>query len=236
MIYAEDVVKLALTQAGGAYLFGGKASGSEANPKADGKGLDCSGLVAWATQRLGVPLLGGSWQQLQACRTAGTVIDVAKAEVTRGALLWLGPNGAEHIVISLGNGMTIEARGKAYGIGSWSVYRDKWSAAALIPGVNYGSAPAGPVVASTGKLVVDGDFGPKTVAALQKACGVTADGVFGPNSKRALQSHLHVPADGDIGPITIKALQTRVHAAPIDGAWGPTTTRALQVALNNGTF
>lgn len=88
---------------------------------------------------------------------------------------------------------------------------------------------------STGKLAVDGEFGPLTCAAMQRVLKVTADGQFGPITKRALQSHLHVAADGVVGPITIKALQKKVGAAA-DGIWGPATTRALQTALNAGKF
>ncbi|HEY0561144.1 MAG TPA: peptidoglycan-binding domain-containing protein [Frankiaceae bacterium] len=84
-------------------------------------------------------------------------------------------------------------------------------------------------------LAVDGDFGPETVAATQRATGAGVDGIWGPDSKRHLQAHLGVAVDGDIGPITVRALQTRVGAS-IDGIWGHDTTSHLQAALNARRF
>jgi peptidoglycan hydrolase-like protein with peptidoglycan-binding domain len=91
-----------------------------------------------------------------------------------------------------------------------------------------------------GQLVVDGDFGPATCAALQRALNrhgatLTVDGSMGPLTSRALQKYLGVAQDGVIGPITIKALQKKVGAVQ-DGDWGPATTRALQTKLNAATF
>lgn len=88
------------------------------------------------------------------------------------------------------------------------------------------------------KLAVDGEFGPLTTRALQRAlnahgAGLSVDGQFGPLTKRALQRYLGVTADGAVGSATVRALQRRVGAAA-DGAWGPQTTRALQRALNAG--
>jgi peptidoglycan hydrolase-like protein with peptidoglycan-binding domain len=98
----------------------------------------------------------------------------------------------------------------------------------------------GTPVPSPVRLAVDGEFGPLTCAALQRAlnshgAGLVVDGVYGPLTKRALQRHLGVTADGAIGPITVRALQRRVGAS-VDGAWGPQTTRALQQRLNAGAF
>jgi peptidoglycan hydrolase-like protein with peptidoglycan-binding domain len=84
-------------------------------------------------------------------------------------------------------------------------------------------------------LSVDGDFGPKTIKALQDALGVKQDGVFGPKSKKALQKKLVVKQDGIIGPVTVKALQKKLGVSQ-DGKWGPITTRALQRALNANKF
>lgn len=89
-----------------------------------------------------------------------------------------------------------------------------------------------PTPANPGKLVVDGNMGPKTWRALQEALGVPVDGIPGPITFRALQKHLGVPADGVLGPVSIKALQRHIGAVA-DGVWGYNTTRALQIALNH---
>lgn len=94
--------------------------------------------------------------------------------------------------------------------------------------------------APTGTLTVDGDFGPRTCAALQRAlnkhgASLTVDASMGPLTRKALQKYLGVTQDGKIGPNTIKALQKKV-GATVDGKWESDTTRHLQTALNNGTF
>lgn len=84
-----------------------------------------------------------------------------------------------------------------------------------------------------GRLTVDGDWGPATTKAMQKALGVTQDGEIGPATTRALQSKLGIPADGEWGPQTTRALQTWL-GVTADGEIGTATTRALQTALNAG--
>lgn len=97
-------------------------------------------------------------------------------------------------------------------------------------------------------LVVDGKFGPKTVAALQAALHVKADGVFGIITAGALQRHLGCVPDGDVGPRTVTTLQRHVRAH-VDGLWPSVprphgvnatvvsdTTRHLQSALNGNAF
>jgi hypothetical protein len=84
-------------------------------------------------------------------------------------------------------------------------------------------------------IVVDGDFGPLSVRALQFVVGTPVDGAWGPASIRALQQMLGVAVDGIQGPVTVRALQARVGTNQ-DGDWGPITTRAVQSHLNAGTL
>lgn len=88
---------------------------------------------------------------------------------------------------------------------------------------------------AAGKLAVDGVWGINTTKALQRAIGTPDDGDFGPKSISALQAHLRIKVDGKNGPATHKALQARVGAAQ-DGNWGKDTTTKLQQALNAGRF
>ncbi|MCG5436249.1 peptidoglycan-binding domain-containing protein [Micromonospora foliorum] len=96
-------------------------------------------------------------------------------------------------------------------------------------------------------LAVDGDFGPGTIRATQRALGTTVDGQWGPASIRALQSHLNnwsnagLAVDGGMGPGTIKALQRHLNTMiaaglSVDGIWGYATIAALQKALNRARF
>ncbi|MCZ7413818.1 peptidoglycan-binding domain-containing protein [Streptomyces sp. WMMC897] len=100
----------------------------------------------------------------------------------------------------------------------------------------------------TGDLVVDGQLGPKTYAALQSQIGVfPADGVWGPQTAAALQRHLNrwygssLVVDGDFGTASVTALQGHLRKSngfdlAMDGVWGTATTEALQLALNRGRF
>lgn len=140
----KDLVALLARHTGGPYGYGSKWPLNNPNPHGP---VDCSGYVAWGCYQLGRPLNGGSWEQLAKCRTAHTIITVADAIRTPGALLFVGPNGETHIAVSRGDGTTVEARGKAYGVGSWTAIGRPWSTAALVPNISYGTStpPAAPV-------------------------------------------------------------------------------------------
>lgn len=93
----------------------------------------------------------------------------------------------------------------------------------------------GPIAELQRGLVVDGDFGPLTKRALQRALGVADDGVVGPVTVRALQARVGAGVDGVWGPKTTKALQ-RYLGVTVDGVAGVQTYSALQARLNAGTF
>ena len=94
-------------------------------------------------------------------------------------------------------------------------------------------APVRVVAAVTGRLVVDGDFGPATRKALQRWACVPQDGNLGPVSWKAIQRRIGVRVlDGVPGPLTWQALQRMVDARPVDGVPGPVTIKALQTYLN----
>jgi cell wall-associated NlpC family hydrolase len=148
----------ALAQTGDSYVFGAEASPDDPNPTT----FDCSELTQWAAHHVGIDLPDGSWQQYLQLKEAGAVIPVDQAVHTPGALLFRfdqeptaggGRPGQAHVAISLGDGTTIEARGRAYGVGSWDA-GDRFTYAAVIPGL--GDAP---------DLDLDGDGVPDPVAA-----------------------------------------------------------------------
>ena len=106
----------AMAQAGDSYVWG---AGRNAEP--DPTGFDCSGLVYWAARQVGVNVGGTAYDQWRQTRGEGE-LSVEEALQTPGALLFVGDGtgtgrGAiTHVAISLGDGRTIEARGRRFGV------------------------------------------------------------------------------------------------------------------------
>jgi cell wall-associated NlpC family hydrolase len=135
----QTFVQSALAQAGDPYVWGASASPTDPNPTA----FDCSELVRWAGKRAGVDLPDGSWLQYLSLKQQGATIPVAQALQTPGALLFSFssepvPGGGRpshaHVAISLGDGRTIEARGRKYGVGSFDA-GNRFQYAAVVPGL-----------------------------------------------------------------------------------------------------
>jgi len=142
MTTVSQIAALMLSSEGDAYIYGVEVSPSEENPAA----FDCSELVQWACNRLGVEMPDGSWIQARFCNQHHTNIPVAEALATYGALLFRfssdpysgGRPASAHVAMSLGNGTTIEARSTRLGVGIFEdAYERTWTHAALIPNVTY---------------------------------------------------------------------------------------------------
>jgi peptidoglycan DL-endopeptidase CwlO len=125
----ERMVQFALSKAPGPYVWGGNGP----------RGYDCSGLMTAAAAHIGKQLVRQSMAALRQCERAGTTMTVRDGINTRGALLFRERpiNGVTHIAMSLGNGRTIEARGRQTGIGSFPATTDRFDNAALVPGLAY---------------------------------------------------------------------------------------------------
>lgn len=143
MASIEDVLTRALTMWGRPYEFGFEIRRKDPDPEQ----ADCSELVEWACRVSGVrPIVpDGAYFQWVHCGNHETRIPVADGVRRRGALLFMGDGvgfGREaihHVAFSLGDGSTIEARGEAWGIGSFPTEGRAWTFAGLIPGVDYGA-------------------------------------------------------------------------------------------------
>jgi cell wall-associated NlpC family hydrolase len=122
-------VQKALAQKGDKYIFGAEANLNDPNPSA----FDCSELVQWAAHQVGVFMPDGTMNQLPYIQKAGMTIPVDRAVNTRGALLFR----PGHVAISLGDGKTIEAKGKKYGVGIFSARGRGWKTGGLIPKMKY---------------------------------------------------------------------------------------------------
>ncbi len=223
---ATAFVYTALTAAGSRYVFAAQPGPDQVHPSA----FDCSGLTRWAALRCGLFLPQGSWNQAAYCRDHGTLISEAEAASTLGALAFAGPDHgyqgfgpSGHVVISLGNGRTIEARGTAYGVGSWSIYGRGFDNWALVPGCAYDGklnrvvdpppasdwAAVAAVVAACKQTVLRRGATGQVVWALQAelnqraGLGVRVDGIFGAQTEqavRAFQAAHRLQVDGVVGP------------------------------------
>lgn len=134
---ARAFVTDALRQEGKPYIFGAEVDPSDTDPDA----FDCSELVQWAARRQGVEMREGSWEQYVQLKEQGATMSVEEALRTPGALLFSFPYEPKagqgrppkaHVAISLGDGRTIEARGRKYGVGVFTG-TDRFQYAARIP-------------------------------------------------------------------------------------------------------
>ncbi len=152
----DSFVDHALSQQGDPYIYGATVSLSDPDPSA----FDCSELTRWAASQAGAHLPDGAWPQYLYLKQHNSVMSVEQALHTRGALLFrfsdLNSGGSPthaHVAISLGDGRTIEARGRAYGVGSFQG-NGRFTVAGMIPGLTTGTgagaAVAGPAVEPTG--------------------------------------------------------------------------------------
>jgi cell wall-associated NlpC family hydrolase len=90
----------ALRQVGKAYIYA--TDGPET--------FDCSGLTkaAYAQIRMGLPHFSGAQLHLG--------IPVTPETLRPGDLLAYGPDGADHVTMYIGDGLVVEAKGRAYGV------------------------------------------------------------------------------------------------------------------------
>jgi peptidoglycan hydrolase-like protein with peptidoglycan-binding domain len=137
---AEQFVALCLAQAGDAYVYGENVDLDDPDPSV----FDCAELVEWAVAQLGLRQhLDSRWDwsqgQRAAIEQAGFSRTVEAARSIRGALLF----NSKHVAVSLGDGtQTIEAKGKDYGVGIFTIDNPKtghcrFDGAGLVPGLVY---------------------------------------------------------------------------------------------------
>jgi hypothetical protein len=225
LIDIECVVRKELAQAGDTYVYGAETRLNDPDPER----FDCSELQEWAFHQCGLYLPDGAMNQLAWLRRHGRIIPIGEAIRTVGALLFRGPR-SPHVAMSLGNGSTIEARGRRYPVGIYSARGRTWTAAALHPAARYlgpGQTPPKPTQPSTNvyaelaKLVAEsrklvlrlGSTGP-AVRLLQKKLQqfgqwVPETGVFDQATLKGVvnvQRWCHIEADGIVGPATWKVL------------------------------
>ena len=138
---------------------------------------------------------------------------------------------------------------QAQGPGAWPVCGKKAGLTRTTGGADANAQPSGSssggsasrdddrTSPSTGKLAVDGKYGPKTAAALQRWIGVSADGSLSSSDVKALQKKIGAGADGKIGKVTTAKLRAAMGLSSNgarDFRYDSSTVRSLQSFLNGG--
>lgn len=222
MTHVEDMLLWAMAQRGDAYIFGAEVPLTAQ----DARAWDCSELVEWACAKAGVApaVPDGAFNQWAQIKRADRLISVRDGMATRGALLFVGDgtgsgrDAITHVAFSLGDGTTIEARGKKWGVGCWSG-AGRFNFAGLITGVDYSNrvapltappAAAVPVFPGVTKLGSSGDAVRQVQQRLRdRGWSIGVDGEFGETTDkvvRKFQQDKHLTDDGVVGPKTWQAL------------------------------
>lgn len=218
-VNVETVLCYSIAQDGDRYVFGAEAAKEDVDPDE----FDCSELIQWscARARLSPVMPDGAYNQWMHCKKYSTMLTVTTGMKTRGALLFVGDgtgvgrDAITHVAMSLGDGTTIEARGRKWGVGVFpSVGR--FDFAAKIPGAVY-RAPAVPTAArpSSRPVIRLGSKG-AAVSYLQTVLRkhgfknlqgrlVEVTGRFDKSTEkcvRDIQAYCQKKVDGIVGPVT----------------------------------
>lgn len=230
MTNANKLIQVAEKHIDETYVLGARVP--MANPKWSGP-WDCAEFVSWCVFQVTGELFGcrplkpvspdsadaytGYWAQDSKVHNARISIEVAAG--TAGAILLREPPGGGvpgHIVISLGDGRTIEAMNSKNGVCYGKVVNRRWDYGILVPGIDIGVAAPfaftepkmvfriretfmrGPVVKRMQKALKEGGYSPGPI-----------DGVFGYQTSAAVQAFQvakKLVPDGEVGPATARAL------------------------------
>ncbi len=235
----QEIVRIAATRIGQKYVLGAKVPKTDPNWQGP---WDCAELASWALMQATHILFGtrpqnnpvradaytGYWgEQAHAAHAIVTIEDAAGIP---GSFILREPisSAGGHIVISDGQGGTVEAHSTARGVIRHTISGRRWDFGIVVPGVNYGTGTA-PVTVTTP---------PATIAATSNAVTyrLTRPLMVGQKVaeiQTALQNHGQNPGhiDGVFGPRTqaaVIAFQNSQGLVP-DGEVGPDTARALGV-------
>ena len=233
----DAIVSLAARHIGQVYKLGSLAPKNNTNW---GGPWDCAEFCSWLVYQASGQLYGcapksddpatadaytGYWRDDAKAR--GTIISIEDARHTPGALHFRVPTTIGHIVVSDGNGGTIEAMGTAYCVRRGPVSGRTWDFGILVvPRVSYKGSPALPrrseEPAPSEKVVIlrrqDVMAEDPRVEVLQRALAAAGfdpgpfDGLFGALTEGAVfefQSARHLYVDGEVGPETGRALKLK---------------------------
>ncbi len=241
----NDILQTAVKHLGEQYIFGA----SVPKNKEDYHGpWDCAEFVSWCVYQVSGALYGcdrddanpatadaytGDWDR--DAKRIGTMIDVERAAQIAGAIVLRAPtgNGDGHIVISDGQGGTVEAKGRLYGVVRDTLSDRHWSTGILIPWVDYQQGLQPVAIMPPTELyraVPPFPRGPRVFELQQKLARLgystgLLDGIYGSVTSaavRAFQGDAGLVLDGEAGQRVFEALDNALAAAlpaaPLVGA------------------
>jgi hypothetical protein len=225
----QEIVDLARAHIGEAYIFG--AAVPKDNPSWRGP-WDCAEFASWLHFQVGSSLYGcdrdngnpstadaftGYWDR--DAKSNGQIVSIKDAASMAGAavLRLPAPGATGHIVISDGNGGTVEAHSHADGVITSKLAGRRWDFGILVPFISYSQGPAIDVPDISSKIYrltappMQGRA-IKTIQTRLKSLGFdpgVLDGEFGPHTHAAVlafQLSGGLTPDGEVGPKTLRAL------------------------------
>ena len=231
---ATDVFELAIKHLDEPYVLGARAP--MGNSKWKGP-WDCAEFASWCLfQGTGVlfgvmprnnPVTADAFTGFWAdqARDANAVVPIETAARTVGAFLVRKPAAGKigHIVISDGQGGTVEAHSSKFGVIRSTLSGRRWDMGIIIPNVVAHASPdLPPIEIATRTLRVESPLvAADIVKDVQRELTKrgffpgSADGVYGPQTAdavRLFQAKTGLVADGEVGPATFKALKIPVPA------------------------
>jgi N-acetylmuramoyl-L-alanine amidase len=228
MATGKDVFRKALGHVGEEYVLGTLVPKNDPSWRGP---WDCAEFVSWCVYQAAGKLYGcdddrgnpatadaytGFWGR--DARTLGQEISVAAAASIAGAaVLRLGPKMG-HIVISDGQGGTVEAASTNTGVIRSTLDGRRWSMGILIPGLTYeegngrpNPAPPGIIYRLTSPCRQGEKIAEIQAQLMAKGFGpLTPDGIYGPRTLAAVldfQRSNGLVTDGEVGPQTARALK-----------------------------
>lgn len=225
----RDIVKLAAQHINDRYVLGSSVPLSN---KAWSGPWDCAEFASWCVYQVSKQIFGcrpnggnpdtvdaytGYWGDDARKFKCTASIETAAATAGAFVLRLPQPGATGHIVISAGDGTTIEAMDRKHGVTTGKLDGRRWDFGILVPNIDYARgedlAIATPITTLHANL--SDISGPlvKTVQRALKALGYSPgpiDGIYGPQTVaavRAFQVDKGLVPDGEVGPKTAQALK-----------------------------
>jgi N-acetylmuramoyl-L-alanine amidase len=225
----ENILQLARPHVGEPYFLGALAPKDNSNWKGP---WDCAEFTSWLVFQAAGFLYGcdndsgnparadafsGFWQRDAESR--GQIVSIDQAARTPGAFVLRKPQPGAigHIVVSDGNGGTVEAHSHKDGVIASTLAGRRWDLGIFVPGIQYTSGPS-VVVSPPPTIIFRLTTPPMTGAKVREiqqqlaAAGFDPgriDGAFGPHTHAAVvafQLSNGLAGDGEVGPQTARAL------------------------------